>query len=95
MLLDVIFIHKEENNNIDLFKRNFQSLIKFDDKYLCLGELRFSYNIQKSEAQKGIRLKVATLDGKSTKKEADNITVLKKNIIQGKTQERVSHSFYF
>lgn len=95
MLLDIIFIHKEENNNIDLFKRNFQSQIKFDDKYLCLGELRFSYSIQKSEAQREIRLKVSTLDGKSTKKEADNITALKNKLSKGKHRSEYHIVFIF
>lgn len=84
MLLDVMFIHKEENNDIDLFKRTFQKLMSFEQKSLCLDDMVFNYSIQKSEAQKSIRLKVATLEGRSTKKEADNITALKNVLTKGK-----------
>lgn len=95
MLLDVIFIHKEENNNIDLFKRNFQSLIKFDEKYLFLEDLKFSYSIQKTEAQKSIRLKVNTLDDKNTKKDADSITALKNIVSKGKHRSEYHIVFIF
>lgn len=84
MLLDVMLIHKDDNNDIDLFKKTFQKLMTFEKKNLCLNDLVFNYSIQKSEAQKGIRLKIATLEGKSTKKEADNITALKNALAKGK-----------
>ena len=82
-----MFIHKEENNDINLFKRTFQKLMQFQEKRLCLNNLNklmFNYSIHKSEAQKNIRLKVSTLEGKSTKREADNITTLKNILVMGK-----------
>lgn len=95
MILDVMFIHKEENNDIDLFKQMFQNIILFEQKSLCLDDLRFSYSIQKSEAQKGIRLKVVTLEDKSTKKEADNITTLKSALSRGKHRRDYHIAYIF
>ena len=69
MFLDVMFIHKEENNDIALFKKTFQEIMIFEENSLCLDGLEFHYSIQESETQKSLRLKISTLDRKSTKKE--------------------------
>lgn len=95
MLLDVMLIHKEENSDIATFKRDFQHLISFEEKNLCLGDLKFKYNIQKSETQKVLRLKVATLENKNTKKEADSITVLKNKLTRGKHRKNYHIVFIF
>ena len=84
MFLDVMFIHKEENNDIALFKKTFQEIMIFEENSLCLDGLEFHYSIQESETQKSLRLKISTLDGKSTKKEANNITALKNALTKGK-----------
>ena len=95
MLLDAIFIQKEGNNDIDLFKQSFANVISFEGKILYLNELRFNYSIQKSEGQKGIRLKIATIEGRSTKKEADNIVALKNAMTKGKHRSNYDIVFIF
>lgn len=95
MLLDAIFIQKEGNNDIDLFKQSFANVISFEGKILYLNELRFNYSIQKSEGQKGIRLKIATIEGRSTKKEADNIVALKNAMTKGKHRSNYHIVFIF
>ncbi|MDY6065488.1 MAG: hypothetical protein SPI59_04090 [Finegoldia sp.] len=92
MILDVMFIHKQENNDIDLFKQNFQKIISFDKK-LCFDGIKFNYVLKK--LQKGIRLKVTTQKDKSTKKEADNISVLKNALTNGKHRSDYHIVFIF
>lgn len=83
MLLDLMFIQKEGNNNIKKFKNCFSKIIKFEKQELYLEGIKFNYIIQKSEAGKGIRLKVVSAEGRSTKKEADKISNLKNAMIKG------------
>lgn len=83
MLLDLMFIQKEENNDIKKFKKCFSKIIIFEKKTLRLGREIFNYTIQKSAGEKGIRLKVSSVEDRCTKKEADKISNLKKALVKG------------
>lgn len=83
MLLDLMFIQKEENNDIKKFKKCFSKIIIFEKKTLRLGREIFNYTIQKSAGEKGIRLKVSSVEDRCIKKEADKISNLKKALIKG------------
>lgn len=83
MLLDLMFIQKEGNNNIKKFKNSFSKIITFEEQALYLEGIKFNYKIQKSEAGKGIRLKVVSAEARNTKKEADKISNLKNALTKG------------
>lgn len=94
MILDAIFIHKEDNNDIELFKSCFKNLT-FEGKELSFDGLNFEYCIQELERKKGIRLSVKTKEGKSTKKEADNLVALKNVIIRGEHRKNYHIIFIY
>lgn len=83
MLLDLMFIQKEGHNNIKKFKNSFSKIITFEEQALYLEGIKFNYKIQKSEAGKGIRLKVVSVEARNTKKEADKISNLKNALTKG------------
>lgn len=79
MFIDLVFMlkNKDSENDIDSFKENFADLISFKEKTLCLhnDDQEFNYNIQKIGEE--IRLKILTINKKTTRKEAISIESLK------------------
>lgn len=84
MFIDLVFMlkNKDGENDIDSFKENFADLISFKEKTLCLhnDNQEFNYNIQKTG--EGIRLKILTINKKTTRKEAISIESLKRAFIK-------------
>ena len=84
MFIDLVFMlrNKDSENDIDLFKENFADLISFKEKTLCLhnDNQEFNYNIQKIDEV--IRLKILTINKKTTRKEAISIEFLKRAFIK-------------
>ncbi|PNS43856.1 hypothetical protein [Gardnerella vaginalis] len=84
MFIDLVFMlkNKDSENDIDSFKENFADLISFKEKTLCLhnDNQEFNYSIQK--IGKGIRLKILTIDKRTTRKQAISIESLKRAFIK-------------
>ena len=84
MFIDLVFMlrNKDSENDIDSFKENFADLISFKEKTLCLHNYNqeFNYNIQK--IGEVIRLKILTINKKTTRKEANSIESLKRTFIK-------------
>ena len=84
MFIDLVFMlkNKDSENDIDSFKENFADLISFKEKTLCLHNYNqeFNYNIQK--IGEVIRLKILTINKKTTRKEANSIESLKRAFIK-------------
>ncbi|WP_415698951.1 hypothetical protein [Gardnerella vaginalis] len=84
MFIDLVFMlkNKDSENDIDSFKENFADLISFKEKALCLhnDDQEFNYNIQK--IGEGIRLKILTIDKRTTRKQAISIESLKRAFIK-------------
>lgn len=84
MFIDLVFMlkNKDSENDIDSFKENFADLISFKEKTLCLhnDNQEFNYNIQKIGEE--IRLKILTINKKTTRKEAISIESLKRAFVK-------------
>lgn len=84
MFIDLVFMlkNKDRENDIDSFKENFADLISFKEKTLCLhnDNQEFNYNIQR--IGEGIRLKILTINKKTTRKEAISIESSKRAFIK-------------
>ncbi|WP_421781077.1 hypothetical protein [Gardnerella sp. DNF01195] len=84
MFIDLVFMlrNNDSENDIDSFKENFTNLISFKEKTLCLhnDNQEFNYRIQKTG--EGIRLKILTINNKTTRKEATSIESLKRAFIK-------------